>query len=209
MKNIVYSVVLAAAALAALAWLARPRTQPLSAAQFVAGLPVLKPGLKLEVASLSLIKTASGESSKSLLGFDLGTTKAVVTMPARVHFSLDLSGPKPVAFERSGATLVAVFPDPEVSSVELFTGGKRALVAPGWGRLAAYSGSEVVDALERGMHQALRRDAEDERMIQWVREEARPLLEKLVDDYARKAGAVEKIIIRFRGEKSSTFYARA
>lgn len=175
------------------------RAAPLSAEQFVAGLPVLQPGLRLEVARLDLVKTAAGESPKSVLGVDLGTTKAVVSVPARVHYALDLSGTRPVGFSDDGAVLTAVFPDPEVSAVELFLGAKRTLVQPGWGRLATLSGAELSETLERGLQESLRREAATARMLGDVREKARPELARLVARYARRPPA--RVRVRFRSEE--------
>ena len=76
--------------LAGLAWRLARRPADLSAQSFIGGLPTLEPGLKLEIARLNLVETAAGESPKVVWGVDWGTTRAVISVPARIHFALDL-----------------------------------------------------------------------------------------------------------------------
>ena len=180
----------------------RPRPE-LDARHFVSGIPTITPDLKLTVATMDLIKNASGESPKVAWGVDWGTTKAVLSVPARVHYAIDLSGPQPVAFSVDKVTgiLTATFPDPQVQAVEIFSGRKQVVIEPGWGRLEALSGQALADALDRGMYDTIKTDADDPRGMEQIRERSRPELEKLVADYAKKLGATQTgIVIRFQSE---------
>lgn len=168
--------------------------------QFVSGLD-LEAGLKLEVARLELVATASGQSPKTAFGVDWGTTKAVVSIPARAHYALDLSAQRPVDFRLEGRSLTAVFPEPRVSAVELDPREKRVVISSGWGRLAALSGASLEDSLERGLKDTAWLAASRPQRLTEVERAARPLLEKLVLDYAKPRG-IAKVRVLFKSELS-------
>jgi hypothetical protein len=200
MKKTLYFLAMVLLSAGIFALRARPK---LDARRFVSGIPTITPDLKLTVATMDLIKNASGESPKIAWGVDWGTTKAVVSVPARIHYAIDLSGPEPVAFSQDKATgmLSATFPDPQVQAVELFSGRKQAVIEPGWGRLQALSGQALVDALDRGMYDAVKVDAADPRALEQVSERSRPELKELVADYVAKMGSRPRgIVIRFKSE---------
>ena len=121
----------------------------LKVADFVNGIPTAKDDLTLVVSVLEMQKSALAESEKRVLGVDLGTTRVALSMPARIHYAVDLSGARPVDFrvDPERRELIAVFPDPHVQAVELLAAGKRVAVEAGWGRLRALSGH----ALEEGL----------------------------------------------------------
>jgi hypothetical protein len=171
-----------------------------SAHDFVRGLPAVSPDLKLTVARMDLIWSAEAESPKTLLGVDLGTTKASVSVPARVHYAIDLSGEEPVAFSAEGGVLVAVFADPQVQAVELMLKDERVLIQPGWGRSALFSGRSLAEGLERGLYDSLRSDASSRRMLGPVQQQARRQLAKFVADFLRNGGDHRRVEVRFRSE---------
>ncbi|MBI4345573.1 MAG: DUF4230 domain-containing protein [Elusimicrobia bacterium] len=199
---------------AALAWAAgrrlgpRPWTPPpVSAEDFVVGIPVPHDRLRLIVSVLELHKSVLGESPKTVLGVDLGTTKVSLSMPARVHYAVDLSGVRPVEFrlDAERRELIATFPDPQVEAVELDPSGKRVAVEAGWGRLRAYSGRAVEDALERGLYAAVKADAGAPAVVEQIKERARPLLARLLNDYLRRVSTpgpdgVTVTRVRFRSD---------
>ncbi len=177
----------------------------LDARRFVSGIPTITPELKLTVATLDLVKSASGESPKVAWGVDWGTTKAVLSVPARVHYAIDLSGPEPMAFSLDKGTgiLTATFPDPQVQAVEIFSSRKQAVIVPGWGRLEALSGQALADALDRGMYDAVKTNAGSLEALELVKERSRPRLKKLVGDYAAKLrSSPAGIVIQFRSEET-------
>ncbi|MBI5200221.1 MAG: DUF4230 domain-containing protein [Elusimicrobia bacterium] len=186
----------------------RPWTPPaLKAEDFVGGIPVPHDRLRLIVSALDVHKSVLGESGKTVLGVDLGVTKVALSMPARIHYAVDLSGPQPVEFKLHPARreLVAVFPDPAVEAVELMTAGKRVAIDTGWGRLRSYSGRAIEDDLERGLYDAVKADGSAPAVLEQVKERARPLLARLLNDYLRRANALgpDGVIytrIRFKGD---------
>jgi hypothetical protein len=197
---------LAGGAAAALGRLVRPFSNTLSARDFVSGLPALEPDLKLVVARLDFVKTASAESRKQCWGVDWGTTKAALSVPARAHYAIDLSGPAPVTFnlDSRSQTLTAVFPDPEVQSVEVFSHLKTSVTEAGWGRLEAFSGQALLENLDRGLYAAARRDAAGPKTLEQVKNQARPALARLVLAYAQSSLAAHSaIVVRFRSEDPS------
>lgn len=186
----------------------KPWTPPaLKTADFLSGIPVAKDQLRLVVSVLELHKSALAESEKRVLGVDLGTTRVALSMPARVHYAVDLSGERPIEFrvDQQRRELVAVFADPKVQAVELLAAGKRVAVEPGWGRLRALSGQALEERLERGLYDAVKADAAAPAAIEQIKERARPLLARLLNDYLRRAGAfgpdgIAFTSIRFRGD---------
>ncbi|TBR24703.1 DUF4230 domain-containing protein [bacterium] len=180
----------------------------LSVRDFVAGINAVQPDLKLVVAKVELVKAMSGESAKSVLGFDLGTTKASLTVPARVHYAVDLTAPDPVAFryDRPSRVLVAEFPEPAVQAVEVLFQDKRFVVEPGWGRLKERSGKALEEAMERGVYASVKKDAEAPAALSAVREKARPVLARFLEGYLQRAGllrvegGVEAVSVRFKDE---------
>lgn len=180
----------------------------LSVRDFVVGISSVQPNLKLVVAKVELVKVMSGESAKSVLGFDLGTTKASLTVPARVHYAVDLTAPDPVAFrfDRASRVLVAEFAEPGVQAVEVLFQDKRFVVEPGWGRLKERSGKALEEAMERGVYASVKKDAEAPEALAAVREKARPVLARFLEGYLHRSGllrvenGVEAVSVRFAGE---------
>jgi hypothetical protein len=193
--------VLTAAAL--LAWRARGGPAP-SARDFVSGIPALAPDMRLAVARLDFAQTVSAESPKSAWGVDWGTTRAFLTVPVRVHYALDLSGPEPVEFRLDAArrSLVAVFPDPQVQAVEVFTAARRTAVEPGWARLEALSGRALLDRLDRGVRDAVAAEAASPSALSRSKETARPALERLLASYIARTGTpATRVLVRFRSDE--------
>lgn len=170
---------------------------------FVNGIPTIRPDMKLVVASLELTQSLSAESPKVAWGVDWGTTKAVVSAPARVHYAIDLSGVRPVEFrlDSRDRLITAVFPDPEVQAVEVFFESKQAVVEAGWGRFKAFSGRSLVDDLDRRLYAGARAEAAAEPALRQVRDQARPGLEKLVSAYLLGSGERNlRVAAHFRSE---------
>lgn len=186
----------------ALAWKSLHPAPKLDARGFVDGLPHLRADLKLAVASMDLTKTVTGESRKTAFGFDWGTTRAVVTVPVRVHYAVDLSGPDAVTldYDPRTRTVVAEFPAPKILAVEVSTREKRAVVAAGWARAEAFSGRALLDRLDRDLDRLVRADAQTPGALALAMGAARPALEKLVADYADRMGFRAATVVRFRGE---------
>ena len=203
MKKALALAALAAAAAAAMAWRGRAQPAP-SARGFVDGIPALTPDMRLVVARLDYDQTVAAESSKVSWGVDWGTTKAVLTVPVRVHYALDLSGPDPVEFRFDAArrTLTALFPDPEVQAVEIFSGGRRTSVEPGWGRLESLSGRALLDRLDRGVYSAAETQASSARALALTKGAARPALARLLKSYLAKTGNPGSVVVRFRSDSS-------
>lgn len=182
----------------------------LSVRDFVSGLAEIQPDLRLVVARVDLIKTMSGESAKSVMGVDLGVTRAALSVPARVHYAVDLTAAEPVAFrfDRAARVLTAEFPDPAVQAVEVFLRDKRTVVEPGWGRLRERSGKALEEAMERGLYDAVKRDAAQPAALAAVREKARPVLSRFLEGYLQRAGllrvegGVAAVSVRFKDEPS-------
>lgn len=176
--------------------------------EFVSGIPVLKEDMRLVVASLDMVKTVAGESSKRAFGLDLGTTKVSLSVPARVHYAIDLSGKLPVEFhiDEQARLFTAVFPEPEVQAVEVFSKDKRTLKEIGWARLESLSGRHLENDLERGLYDAVKAEASSAPALGQVRDRARPVLARFVSTYLRDMGGSEAaqgfrhISVRFRGE---------
>lgn len=207
-------VIVCLALTAVLAWAAGRRLAPrpwappvVSAEDFVGGIPVPHDRLRLIVSVLDMHKSVLGESPKTVLGVDLGTTRVSLSMPARIHYGVDLSGARPVEFrlDAERRELVATFPDPQVEAVELLSGGKRVAVEAGWARLRAFSGRAVEDALERGLYDSVKADASSPAVVEQIKERARPLLARLLNDYLRRVSTpgpdgVTVTRVRFRSD---------
>jgi hypothetical protein len=187
-------------------WRARTRTAP-DARGFVDGIPALTPDMRLVVARLDFTKTVSAESPKVAWGVDWGTTRAVLSVPVRVHYAVDLSGPRPVEFRpgRGKKTLVAVFPDPQVQAVEVFADGERAVVSPGWARLEACSGRALLDRLDRGVYDAAKTEASSPDELALAKGEARPELTRLLESYLKESGSrARAVVVQFRSDAADT-----
>lgn len=180
----------------------------LSVRDFVSGLTSVQPDLKLVIAKVDLIKTMTGESAKSVMGWDLGTTRAVLSVPARVHYAVDLTAGEPVRFryDRASRVLAAEFDAPQVQAVEVFFQDKRTVIEPGWGRLKDRSGKALQDAMEAGVYAAVKRDAQAPESLAAAREKARPVLARFLEGYLHRAGllrvegGVEAVSVRFAGD---------
>lgn len=202
---------LALAAVASFAFRERPpRPWPgsaLNASDFVSGIPKVRDDLRLIVSVLEVHKSVLAENGKRILGFDLGTTRVSLSMPARIHYAVDLSGAEPVEFRLNPERreLIAVFPDPEVQAIELLAAKKQVAIEPGWGRLKALSGRALQEGLERGLYDAVKADAAAPAVVSQIKERARPLLSRLLTDYLRRAdafgaGGVAVTRVRFKGD---------
>lgn len=176
--------------------------------QFVSGIPHLEESMRLSVATLDIVKGVSAESRKIQFGIDWGTTKVSLTVPARVHYALDLSGRSPVEFQidEGERRFTAVFPDPEVQAVEVFSKERKTYVEVGWGRFRSRSGQALADQLERGLYDAVKSEASAPTALGAVRERARPALARFVAVYLKNVGGWEPrggfkdIAVRFRSE---------
>ena len=176
-------------------------------ADFIAGIPGVRERLRLVVAVLDINKSAAAESEKSFMGLDLGTTRVAMSVPVRIHYALDLSGPRPVDFRlhAAGRELVAVFPEPSVEAVELLIAGKRVTTEVGWARLKSRSGRALEDGIERGLYDAVWAEGASPTVIAQVKERARPVLARLLNDYLKRAhalgdGGISVTRIQFRGD---------
>lgn len=182
----------------------------LSVRDFVSGLAEVQPDLKLVVAHVELMKTMSGMSAKTVMGLDMGVTRAVLIVPARVHYAVDLTAAEPVAFRFDSATriLTAEFPQPAVQAVEVLLHDKRTVIEPGWGRLRERSGKALEEGMERGVYDAVKRDAAQAPALAAVREKARPVLARFLEGYLQRAGllraknGVSAVAVRFKDEPS-------
>ena len=163
---------------------------------------MLSPDLRLVVANLDLTQSLSAQSPKVSWGVDWGTTKVSLSVPARVHYAIDLSGAQPVRFEpdAKNGTLTAIFSEPEVQAVEIFSENRQTVIEPGWGRFAAFSGAGLVDALDRGLYASLWRQAGTPAQLEQVKTLAGPALGKLVSDYLARTGdrQAPRVIVTFR-----------
>ena len=187
-----------------------PRAQHrLRVQDFIQGIPIPREDMRLVVSVLDLNKSVSAESSKSAFGVDLGTTRVSLSVPARVHYAVDLSGKAPVTFriDEARQTFVAEFPDPEVQAVEILSGGKKTYVEAGWARMKALSGRALEEGLERGLYDSVRADAAAPAALADIRVRARPVLARFVADYLRKAGASDgrggftRMRVKFKGDE--------
>ena len=201
---------LAAGGFAALRRYHRRSWTALDSRDFVSGIPALEPDLKLVVARIDLVKTASAESRKVCWGVDCGTTKAALSVPARVHYAIDLSGPAPVEFhlDSRGRTFTAVFPDPEVQAVEVFSNKRKTVTEAGWARLGALSGQSLLDGLDRGLYEGIRTDASASRAVAQVKDQARPMLTRILKAYLEQMGGpsaarFELVTVSFRSDEST------
>jgi len=180
----------------------------LSVRDFVSGLTSVQPDLKLVIARVDLVKTMTGESAKSVMGLDFGTTRAVLSVPARVHYAIDLTAGEPVKFrfDRASRVLVAEFAAPQVQAVEVFFQDKRTVIEPGWGRLKDRSGKALQEAMEAGVYAAVKRDAEAPEALAAARDKASPILTRFLEGYLSQAellrveGGVEVVTVRFAGD---------
>ncbi|MBI3550209.1 MAG: DUF4230 domain-containing protein [Elusimicrobia bacterium] len=178
--------------------------------EFVAGIPRVEDGAHLVVSVVDVHKTVAMESAKSLLGVDLGTTKVTVSVPARVHYAIDLSGRRPLAFhvDASRGRFVATFPPPQVQAVEVMFEGRQAVVETGWGRSRHHSGRAMEEAIDRRLRPALIRDAAAPEAMEAVRFRARWALARLLAGYLKRQeawdapGGFREIVVRFDGETS-------
>ncbi len=200
MKKALIFTVLVLAGLCLFLYKSRPAP---NAAEFVSGLTQLSPEMHLVVAKLDFTETAQADSPKTIWGVDLGTTRASVSVHSRARYSVDLSGNGVTLNLDARRILTAVFPDPQVDSVELFLRDRRTLVQPGWGRLGVFSGQALLDKLDRGLYDAAKARAGTPAELAEVREIARARLIKLAEDYARQLGAGRvTVVVRFRSELS-------
>jgi hypothetical protein len=202
MKKTLALAALALMGAAVMTWRFRAAPAP-SARGFIDGLPALTPDMRLVVARLDLTETVAAESPKVAWGVDWGTTKAVLSVPVSVHYALDLSGPEPVEFrfDADRRTVTAVFPDPEVQAVEIFSGAKRTTVEPGWGRLEALSGRALLDRLDRGVYDAVKAQAASPPALIRTKDEARPELARLLASYLARTGIEGRsVAVRFRSD---------
>jgi hypothetical protein len=107
--------------------------------QFVIGMPISKEEMSLVVTMLDFTNNSVAENTKTRYGINFGTTKVSLSVPARLHYAIDLSGDRPVAFEVDGVNNIftAVFLDPEIQAVEIFTKDRSEVIEVGCGRSRA------------------------------------------------------------------------
>jgi hypothetical protein len=177
--------------------------------EFIHGLPVAKDDLSLVVTQVDFTQTLYAENKKVMWGVDLGTTRVLLAVPARVHYAVDLTGAKPVRFEvdSAGRIFRATFPDPEVLAVEIFDKDKRTIVETGWGRLKSGSGEELKARLEDRKYRSIRDKAMTPDMQRLVRERSRPVLARFIALYLQREtawgpgpDAFARIEVRFAGD---------
>jgi hypothetical protein len=182
------------------------------ARHFVSGLPRLGDELSLVVTTLDITKHLVGESTKRQFGINFGTTRVVLSVPARIHYAVPLGGEAPVRFRVGPApgTFVAVFPPPEVQAVEIFSADKDSVVEVGWARFRSHSGQALLDKLDRQSYDAVRNMAESPMALAVVRRRARASLARFVALYLVDQGAWDpedgfsRLVICFADEDPAT-----
>ena len=164
--------------------LTRPQIES-RAMDFVNSLPVVEQSMALVVARMELTHTLYEENEKKVMGVNFGTTKASVTVPATVHYAIDLSGKQPVSFEisQTESRFTAVFPAPDVLAVEIVDKNQQIMVDAGWGRMKSRSGESLVEKLEGERYDTILQRAQESGLMKQARREARASLEKFVRNY--------------------------
>ncbi len=177
------------------------------AAEFVEGLPVSREDMSLVVTQVDLTQTLYAENTKVQWGIDLGTTKVLISVPARLHYAIDLEAERPVTFEVDSKERVlhAYFPDPQVLAVEILGENSREIVDVGWGRLGSRSGQALKDRLDSRKYETIRRKGQSAAMLAMVRDKARPVLSRFVALYLVQSGVwsesgFDRVVVHFAGD---------
>lgn len=150
------------------------------------------------------------ESSKAVLGVDMGTTALAFEVPVRYFYAVDLAGEAPIEFvlEPETGVLRARFPALQLFSMEPDLGRLNQQVDVGWGRMARYSGEDVRRRYRERIMSDLRARGTDVASVMAVREPARRRLEEMtrsfVEAYAPEAAAqVKEIHVLFPDDPRS------
>lgn len=165
---------------------------------------------QLVVAESNTTVTGSYESSKAVLGVDLGATVLSFEVPVRYFYAVDLAGDSPIDFilEADTGVLWARFPALRLFAMEPDLGRLDQQIDVGWGRLARYSGEDVRRRYRERIMTDLRARGTDVASIMAVREPARRRLEELTRDfveaYAPEAAAqIKEIHVLFPDDPRS------
>jgi hypothetical protein len=179
--------------------------------QFVIGMPISKEEMSLVVTMLDFTNNSVAENTKTRYGINFGTTKVSLSVPARLHYAIDLSGDRPVAFEVDGVNNIftAVFLDPEIQAVEIFTKDRSEVIEVGWDRLRSQSGISMREALEENIYDEISAVGKAPDTIAHIRDEARLVLADFVKTYLdsrgewRSDGGFTIVDIRFTGDSAA------
>ena len=158
--------------------------------KFVSGIPVSRDDTSLVVQTLDFTHTSIVENTKKRFGINFGTTTVFMSVPTRIHYAVDFSGTRPVEFYVGGetGTFTAVFPDPGIQAVEIFSHNKTEMVKVGWGRLESRSGEHLKDQLEQNLYDEVHDIGINEEVLYEVRDQARTVLEKFITSYLDNRG---------------------
>jgi len=158
--------------------------------KFVSGISVFSDDTSLVVQTLDLTHTSVAKNTKKRFGIDFGTTTVSISVPTRIHYAVDFSGAKPVAFhiDSETGTFTAIFSDPEIHAVEIFLHDKTEMVKVGWGRLESRSGEHLKDQLEQNLYNEIHDIGINEEVLYEIRDQARPVLAKFVTTYLDNRG---------------------
>ncbi len=158
--------------------------------EFVSGIPVGTNNMHLVVTTLDVTKHIVAENRKRKFGIVLGTTKVSLSVPARLHYAVDLSGKQPIIFDFDSATGVfrVTFPDPEIQAVEIFSEDKETVVEVGWARLRSHSGRYLEEQLDRDLYREIRSQGSAPQTIRFVKLRSRPALAQFVARYLNNQG---------------------
>jgi|ETNmetMinimDraft_25_1059894.scaffolds.fasta_scaffold12670_2 hypothetical protein len=176
--------------------------------KFVSGIPVGRDDASLVVHTLDFTHTGVAENTKKRFGINFGTTTVFMSVPTRIHYAVDFSGAKPVEFHVDGETgsFIAIFPDPEIQAVELFSHDKKEMVKAGRFRLESRSGEHLKDQLEQNLYNEVREIGKNAAALRKVRDQARPVLAKFVTTYLYNrgewdiAGGFLRVEVKFTGD---------
>lgn len=164
---------------------------------------------QLVVAESSTVVTGSYESSKAVLGIDLGTTALAFEVPVRYFYAVDLAGEAPIEFVLNAQTgvLAARFPPLRLLSMEPDIGKLNQQIDVGWARTARFSGEDVRRRFRERVMADLRARGGDVASLMAVREPARKRLSEMtrafLQSYAPEAAqSVTEIRVRFADEGS-------
>lgn len=162
---------------------------------------------QLVVAESATVVAGSYESSKTVLGIDLGTTALSFEVPVRYFYAVDLAGDAPIEFtlEPEGGVLTARFPPLRLFSMEPDIGRLNQQIDVGWGRLTRYSGEDVRRRFRDRVMNDLRARGSDVASLMAARAPARRRLEEMTREfigaYAPEAAQqVKHVRVRFADE---------
>lgn len=161
----------------------------------------------LVVAESDTVATGVYESSKEVLGIDLGTTALSFEVPVRYFYAVDLSGPEPIDFsiDADEGVLWARFPALHLFSMEPDLGRLEQQVSVGWGRLARFSGADVRRRFRDRVMADLRTRGSAPTEMLAARAPARKRLEEMTRSFITAyapdaAGQLKAVAVRFADE---------